>query len=252
VFVGGSQRTSDNPVRTDGAVWVYIADGKSVFVQPPYTLRAPFTPDEFDPDQTNLLSEWVRALVIQPGTGNALAVGEREYRPDGNDVYHRTFTVLIHPLGGVTGAPWTFQADASFVHDAAHSVAACGDGFVAGGWTRDLPMDAKPVPMMFWLNASGVGTDHRSDPQLASTQTLGIACDREGKIISASTRSSGSSDAQVFAVRDHDGPITSYESGVLGDDAAGAAACDSWGFCGWGGYRTANAKPYAVVRVHHP
>ncbi len=252
VFVGGSRRTSDNPVRTDGAVWVYVADGKSVFIQPPSTLRAPFTADEFDPDLQNSRSEWVRALVMQPSTGNVLAVGEREYKPNINSVYHRTFTALLHPLGGVVGSPWTFQADASFVNDAARSVAACGDGFVAGGWTRDLPMDAKPVPMIFWLDASGVGTDHRSDPQLGSTQTHGIACDREGKIISASTRSSGSSDAQVFAVVDHGGPIIPYDSGVPGDDAAGAVACDSWGFCGWGGYRTANAKPFAVVRVHHP
>ncbi len=252
VFVGGAQRTSDNPVRTDGAVWVYVADGNSVFIQPPSMLRAPFTPDESDKDENNKNSEWVRALVLQPGTGNILAVGEREYRPDGKELYHRTFTVLIHPLGGVMGAPWTFQADASFVNDAARSVAVCGDGFVAGGWTRDLPMDAKPVPMMFWLDDSGIGTDHRSDPQLASTQTFGIACDREGKIISASTRSSGSSDAQVFAVADHDGPPNPYDSGVPGNDAAGAVACDPWGFCGWGGYRTINAKPYAVVRVHHP
>ena len=252
VFVGGAQWTSDNPVRTDGAVWVYIADGKSVFIQPPSMFRAPFTPDELDEDENNERSEWVRALVNQPGTGNVLAVGEREYKPSDIDAYHRTFTVVIHPLGGVIGAPWTFQADASFVHDAARSVAACGDGFVAGGWTRDLPVDAKPVPMMFWLDASGIGTDHRSDPQLASTETFGVACDREGKIIGASTRSSGSSDAQVFAVVDPEGPITSYESGVPGNDAAAAVACDSWGFCGWGGYRTANAKPYAVVRVHHP
>ena len=211
VFVGGSQRTSDNPVRTDGAVWVYVADGESVFVQPPSMFRAPFTPDEFDEDMNNDNSEWVRALVTQPSTSNVLAVGEREYKPKGTDIYHRTFTALIHPLGEVNGTPWTFQADASFVHDAARSVAACGDGFVAGGWSRDLPMDAKPIPMMFWLNTSGIGTDHRSDPQLASTQTLGVACDREGKIISASTRSSGSSDAQVFAVANHDGPITSYD-----------------------------------------
>ncbi len=252
VFVGGAQRTSDNPVRTDGAVWVYVANGESVFVQPPSTFRAPFTLDEFDPDLLNVRSEWVRALVMQPSTGNVLAVGEREFSPDGIEVYHRTFTALVHPLSGVTGATWTSPADASFFHDAALSVAACGDGFVAGGWTRDLPVDAKPVPMMFWLDASGIGSDHRFDPQLASTQTFGIACDREGKIISASTRFSGSSDAQVFAVVDHGGPITSYESGVAGDDAAGAVACDSWGFCGWGGYRTANMKPYAVVRVHHP
>ena len=53
VFVGGSQRTSDNPVRTDGAVWVYIADGESVFVSPPNILAAPFTPDE-QPDEFNM------------------------------------------------------------------------------------------------------------------------------------------------------------------------------------------------------
>jgi hypothetical protein len=253
VFVGGSQRTSDNPVRTDGAVWVYIADGKSVFIQPPSMLRAPLTPDEFDKDVNNQQSEWVRALVLQPGTNNVLAVGEREFKPkNGLDAYRRAFSALVHPLAGLVGTPWTSPADASFVHDAARSVTVCGDGFIAGGWTRDKPVDAKPVPMMFWLDAFGIGTDHRSDPQIASTQTLGIACDREGKIISASTRSSGSSDAQVFAVVDHEGPITSYDSGVPGDDAAGAVACDSWGFCVWGGYRTANAKPYAVLRVHHP
>jgi len=43
-----------------------------------------------------------------------------------------------------------------------------------------------------------------------------------------------------------------YETGVAGADAAGAMACDVRGFCGWGGYRTANGQQYAVVRVHHP
>jgi hypothetical protein len=252
VFVGGSQRTSDNPVRTDGAVWVYIADGKSVFIPPPSMFRAPFTPDELDEDENNERSEWVRALVTQPGTGNVLAVGEREYMLNINDVYNRTFTVLVHPLGGVIGAPWTFQADASFVHDAARSVAVCGDGFVAGGWTRDLPVNAKPRPMIFWLAGDGAATEHRAELPLASTQINGIACDREGKIVSAGVRSEGPSDAQVFTVTDAFGPRVGYETGVAGEDAAVAVACDSRGFCGWGGYRTANAKPFAVVRVHHP
>ena len=252
VFVGGAQRTSDNPVRTDGAVWVYIADGKSVFIQPPTTLRAPFSPDELDKDLANVWSEVVRAIVVHPGTGSALAVGEREFAPNKDVAYSRTFAVLVHPLAGVVGTPWTSTANASFVHDAARSVALCGNGFLAGGWTRDEPPDAKPQPMIFWLAEDGASTQHRAEPQLPSTQIYGIACDREGKIVSAGVRSMGPPDAQVFAVSDPFGPRILYEVGVLGEDGAGAVACDSWGFCGWGGYRTAVAKPYAVVRVHHP
>ncbi|GEM_PF-2446166 len=252
VIVGGAHRTSDNPVRTDGAVWVYIADGESVFIQPPSMLRAPFTPDEVDPDLQNLRSEWVRALVMQPSTGNVLAVGEREFRPNIDVTYSRTFSVRVHPLGGVVGVPYTFQADASFVHDAARSVATCGDVFVAGGWTRDEPPDAKPRPMIFWLAGDGTAMEYRAELPLASTQLNGIACDREGKIVSAGVRSEGPSDAQVFTVTDPSGPRVAYETGFVGEDGAAAVACDSWGFCGWGGYRTANAKPFAVVRVHHP
>ena len=61
VFVGGTQRTSENPVRTDGAIWMYHATGDSVFVGQPTKLKAPFTTDEFDTDMENVRSEWVRA-----------------------------------------------------------------------------------------------------------------------------------------------------------------------------------------------
>ncbi len=252
VFVVGSQQTSDVPVRTDGAIWVYFADGESVFIQPPVTLKAPFAPDELDPDPNNVNREWVRAVVIQPGTGNALAVGEREFSPDGMDVFRRAFTVVVHPLGDVMGMPWTSPADASFVNDAARSVTVCGDGFVAGGWTRDEPANANPQPMIFWLEADGSSPQRRPEPQLAATQTHGIACDREGKIVSAGTRSAGPTDAQVFTITGLFDPRTAYEAGIAEDDGAGAVACDPRGLCGWGGYRTANNKPYAVVRVHHP
>jgi hypothetical protein len=200
VFVVGSQRTSDVPVRTDGAIWVYIADGKSVFIQPPVILKAPFTPDELEVDAQNQRSEKVHAVVIEPGTGNAMAVGEREFSPDGFSDYSRAFTVRIHPLGDVVGTPWTSKAEASLPHDAARSVAVCGDEFLAGGWTRDEPPDAKAQPMIFWVEADGTSTEHRPEPQLPSTQTQGIACDREGKIVSAGTRTAGSPDAQVFTV----------------------------------------------------
>lgn len=251
VFVVGSRRTSDLPVQTDGAIWVYQATGDNVWVPPPSTLKAPLTPDEFDKDAANVLNERVSAVVVQPGTGNALAVGERELKPDINNIYSRAFSVLVHPLGVLMGTPWTSGAEAGFVHDAALSVAVCDDGFLAGGWTRDVPADAKPQPTMFWLGTDGSATKHRADLQLASTQTHGIACDRVGKIVSAGIRAAGSPDAQVFAVTGlFDAPIW-YDSGDASDDGAGAVACDALGFCGWGGYRT-DKKPYAVLRVHHP
>ncbi len=250
VFVGGSLRTSENPVRTDGAIWIYQASGETAFVSPPNILAAPFTPDE-QTDLFNDRSEWVRAIVIQPGTGNALAVGAREFRDGVDKVYSRTFSVQVHPLAGDVGTPWTSWAP-SFLHDAVRSLALCGDDVLAGGWTRDDVPGAKPQPMMFWIAADGASMKHRDEPQLGSTQINGIACDREGKIISAATRDAGSRDAQVFAVPGQDGPRSSYETGAPGDDGAEAAACDWRGFCGWGGYRTTNQKPYAVVRVHHP
>jgi len=252
VFVVGAQRTSDVPVRTDGAVWVYIADGKSVFIQPPVILKAPLTPNELEADEQNQRSEKIHAVVIEPGTGNAMAVGEREFSPEGKKLYQRAFTVRVHPLGDVVGTPWTSPANASLLHDAARSVAICGDGFMAGGWTRDEPVDAKPQPMIFWVEADGSSTQHRPEQQLPSTQTHGIACDKEGKIVSAGTRTAGSPDAQVFTVLDPFGPRTPYETGVQVDDGASAVACDWRGICGWGGYRTTNMKPYAFVRVHHP
>lgn len=251
VFVGGSIRTNDNPVRTDAAVWIYHDDGDSVFVAPPTTLKAPFTPDEFDADPMNEFSERVRAVVVHPGTGYALAVGERELRPEAQGVFSRAFAFRIQP-GGIVGTPWTSTADASFVHDAARSVAICEDGFRVGGWTRDITPNAEPSPMIFWFDDNVALKQRRAEPQLFATQVHGIGCDRENKVVSVGSRQVGSDDTRVFTVLGLLDARVTYDSGVPGDDAAGAVACDYRGFCGWGGYRTANGMPYAVVRVHHP
>jgi hypothetical protein len=252
VFVGGSVYTNDNPVRTDAAVWIFHYDGDSVFVAPPTTLKAPFTPDEFEKDEENALSEWVRAIVVQPGTGYALAVGERQFKLNEFSVYDRTFVVRVQPTGGIVGMPWTSTADGSFVHDAGRSIAVCEDGFLVGGWTRDEPPDAEPDPTIFWFDNGVVLKQRRSELQLFATQIHGIACDRENKVVSAGSRAVGSNDARVFTVVGTLDSRITYDNGVPGDDAAGAVACDQRGFCGWGGYRTANMMPYAVVRVHHP
>ena len=250
VFVGGSLRTGENPVRTDGAIWVYQASGETAFVSPPNILAAPFTPDD-QPDLDNDRSEWVRAIIIHPGTGNALGVGERQFMDDQFKLYSRAFTMQVHPLAGLLGTPYTSWAPA-FKHDAARSVARCGDDVLAAGWTRDVEPGAKPQPIMFWIESDGTSTKHRHDAQLPATQINGLACDREAKIFSAATRDAGSRDAQVFTAPGQNGPFTWYEAGMAADDGAEAAACDGRGFCGWGGYRTTNGKPHAVVRVHHP
>jgi len=247
VFVVGSRRTSDNPVRTDGVVWVYQWIDGEVYVQPPTVLRAPFTPDEFDPDQFNERSEWARAVVVD-NAGNALMVGEREYMDNNFQIYSRAFAVQVHPFGQVLGTPWTSWAPA-FRHDALRSVDFCGDDVVAGGWTRDhTAPNAKPQPFFFWFETE----THRHLPQLGATQIYGVACDREAKIVSAATRSLVPADAQVFTVVGTSDTPAWYDQGVADADGAATVACDHRGFCGWGGYRTANAKPYAVVRVHHP
>jgi hypothetical protein len=229
-------------------VWVYQwTEGEDVYVQPPTVLRAPFTPDEVDPDITNGFSEWARAVVVDVA-GNALVVGEREYKDEMFNIYSRAFAVQVHPFGQVLGTPWTSPAPA-FRKDAFLSVSVCGDATLAAGWTRDhAVMNAKPQPFVFWLEAE----THRHLPQLGATQVYGVACDREGKIISAATRSSGLPDAQVFTIVGASDTPVWYEQGDADADGAGAVACDHRGFCGWGGYRTTNAKPYAVVRVHHP
>lgn len=248
VFVVGSRRTSDNPVLTDGMVWVYQwTEGEDVYVQPPTVLRAPFTPDEVDPDQLNKLSEWARAVVVD-SAGDAFVVGEREYKDGFMNIYSRAFAVRVHPFGQVLGTPWTSWAPA-YLHDAVQSVSACGDDYVAGGWTRNpYEPNAKPEPFLFRF-----GTEtHRHLPQFGATQVYGVACDREEKIVNAATRISGTSDAQVFTVVGVSDTPVWYEQGYADADGAVAVACDRRGFCGTGGYRTTNAKPYAVVRVYHP
>lgn len=248
VFVVGSTRTSDNPVRTDGMVWVYQwTEGEDVYVQPPTKLRAPFTPDEPNPDQFNDRSEWARAVVVDKA-GNALVVGEREFKDGDMNIYSRAFAVRVHPFGQVLGTPWTSWAPA-YLHDAVRSVSACGDNYVAGGWTRNpFEPNSKPEPFLFWFETE----THRHLAQLGATQINGVACDREEKIVNAATRFSGVLDAQVFAVLGASDTPAWYEQGDADADGASAVACDHRGFCGWGGYRTTNAKPFAVVRVHHP
>lgn len=241
----GWRRTNKDPVRTDAMVWIYQAFGESVTIAS-QTLKAPFVPEE-EPDKSNLLSEWARAVVVKDGA--AFVVGERESKDNDDIIYHRAFMAKLYPLGSI--APLWTSWGVHAVNDAARSLAVCGEQLVTGGWDRDEPPDAKQEPLILWFGADGNFADSRPDA-LKWTQTNGIACDREGKIVSGGMRLSGDGDAQVFTVPGKAGARTWYEQGMPGPDAVGAVGCDPRGFCAAGGMRSANGKPYAVVRVFHP
>jgi hypothetical protein len=172
--------TNDNPVRTDAAVWIYHYDGDSVFVAPPTTLKAPFTPDEFEKDEENALASgsgpsW---SSLAPATPWRSASGSSS--STNSTFYDRTFAVRVQPTGGIVGMPWTSTADASFVHDAGQSVAVCEDGFLVGGWTRDEPPDAEPDPTIFWFD-NGVALEAASIRAAVASQLRSMGSRATGR-----------------------------------------------------------------------
>lgn len=246
VIAGGWKITSEDPLRTDAVFWRHMPD-QTVWKT---VMAAPFTVDE-QPDPTNWLSEKIRAMLIEPETGFLVVLGERDFKPNQFDTFTRAFLARFAPLGGAIGSPATSPGDV-LKEEAMNSIAVCRGELVAGGWTRD-PSDPKLLrqPLFRWA-AEGAWLEKKLPEFMSSTELRGAACDREGKTIGAGFRSTGGSDARVFAFTDPLGPRTWYETGVAGDDAANGLFCDTRGFCAWVGFRTANGKPSAVVRVHHP
>jgi|JI6StandDraft_1071083.scaffolds.fasta_scaffold07258_5 hypothetical protein len=244
VFVVGARRTSDNPVRTDARVWGFRFSEDIVTVWLT-DLKAPFTPDEAFPDDDNVRSERARAVVV--GNDEVVVVGEREFRGGDFNIYTRTFIARYFPFGKAVAAPWTSPGD-FFLHEAMNAVGLCGADLIAGGWTRDTAPGASPLPLMRWIKPDGTSVAGHVE-LLPVTQTFGIGCDREGKIVSGGTNWTGEYNAQVFAVADPKQPPVIYDSGVAGDDAVLALACDpAESFCAGGGYRSM----LAFLRVYHP
>ena len=105
------------------------------------------------------------------------------------------------------------------------------------------------------LDAQGESTGRRSEP-FADTETAASACDREGKIVSASTRTTGNlTDVVLHAYLDPEQPPVwqaTYAGQGMGDDQAATLACDAWGYCAWGGYEWADGKNRAIVQIHYP
>jgi hypothetical protein len=128
-------------------IWRHLPD-QSVWKT---IMKAPFTADE-QPDPNNWLSEKIRAMLIEPETGFLVVVGEREFKPNVNDVRTRAFVARFVPLGAHVGSPSTSPGDV-FGHESMHSVTICGEELIAGGWTRN-PDDpnATPQPLFRWAS----------------------------------------------------------------------------------------------------
>lgn len=246
VVAVGWGRTNEDPIRTDAMLWRHL-EGGGVW---PTSLKAPFTPDEVSPDLTNQWSEWARAVLYDSQAGVLVVVGDRELKTADNKVYRRGFVARFAPLGGKFGLPWTSTGD-PLLNDGINAITRCGGDILLGGWAQDWLPGSLPTPLTRWLDPDGTATA-RVVESMAGTQTFGIGCDREGKVVHGAMRVSGQLDAQVFAFQDPKEPRLWYDAGSPGNDGAGAVRCDSRGFCAWGGFRTLLGKTSAVLRAHHP
>lgn len=247
VFVVGSRRTSEIPLLTDAMIWGYRRFDDSIIVWE-NSLKAPFTPDESDPDASNKLIERARAIAAHEG--DVFVVGDREF-VENNDIkiYTRSFVARYHTYGGIAEPPWTSPGN-YLAHDSMNAISRCGEALIAGGWSRDDAQNAAPFPLMRWIEPDEASGLH-GEP-LPSTQTFGIACDREEKVVSAGTQWAGEFNAHVFASDDVKQPPHIYDKGGPGQDMMLALDCEATtGFCAAGGARS-QSDSYAWLRVYHP
>lgn len=232
---------------TDVLASHYKPKGTSATIQS-YTRAAPFDENE-DLDLPNTRNERAHAVIMQ-SADIALIAGERDYRFE-LQPSRRSFTLRFDPAVGILDGSWTSPGDAK-LHDGIRALTLCNGQALAGGWSGDgLPGDAAS-PLIRWLAPDGSGAKLR-DASITSTRIHAIACDREGKLVSAGTFEAGAlRRARVFAFLDIGDPIIKYVHSELGEDAALALACDALGFCASGGHVVVDGKQTAQLRVHNP
>lgn len=246
VFAVGNRRTSETPLYTDAMVWGYRRFDDDTIVVWENSLRAPFTPDEIEPDFENIYSERARAVLALHD--EVVVVGDRTFRDLNLKTYTRSFVARYHLYGELSDLPWTSPGD-YLSHDTMYAVSRCGEALIAGGWTKDEAPNASTFPLMRWIEPNELVGLH-GEP-FPAAQTFGIACDREAKVISAGTRWLGDYNAQVFASKDVKKPSLIYDSGSINHDAMLGLACEAMGFCAAGGFRS-EAESYGWLRVYHP
>jgi hypothetical protein len=79
-----------------------------------------------------------------------------------------------------------------------------------------------------------------------------VDCDRLGRPVSAAVQFDKDLDAVIFAVPGPQGVRTLYADDEPGHDLALALACDEWGLCAAGGYRTVDGVAQASLITYYP
>jgi len=246
-FVGVGSRHAT--FSTDAIMWQYAVEQGSAKAS--VKVLDLVTPQE-GPDVFNKQSEWARAAMFDPSAGVVFVVGDRDFNADNNNYPRRAFVVRMVPFGEVIGEPSTSSGDVLY-NDTATSIARCGAEVLLGGSAWDEAPGSEPMPLTRYLDRDGDPVGGLTEPWVG--QTFGLACDRELKIVHATTTlGPGVPDAKVFAFSDAKAPRLWYEQGQDGEDAALSLTCDARGFCAWGGFRESpkTQERVAVVRVHHP
>lgn len=248
VIAVGTRQTATNPLRHDAMVWHHLSKDSVVVDQ----IKAPLAVGE-DGDLPNHRSERALAALVHPKTAVVFVAGERDYKDDQSLIYPRSFVLRYAPLGGRLGA-WTSSGD-YLPHDGARALASCDDGLRLGGWARSKDGE-QPQPLTRWLDDQGASVQRRPEGYV-NTRTLGLACDRIGRTVSAATRDADGllPRAELFAFPDAAAPLSwTANGGINTVDAAFAVACDDWGFCAWAGFQHAGQppQPRAHLRVLQP
>ena len=208
-------------------------------------------PDTDAPDPDKLASERARAVLALPD-GQFAILGERDFKGEDNVVYTRAFVVRFSP-GGDYLAQWTSDG-AKFANDAALAGMTTDDGLVIVGWCRHKPQNATQQTCIQTFDADVVFDEIWAEPSPTASSGLGVAHDRERRIVVAGyTSKPDQTDAWIFASRGAGSPLAwqqPFNGG--GWDFATAVACEKWGKCTWVGTTEKDGKIYLVASQRYP
>lgn len=249
IVAGGSRRTTlleENPLY-DAVAWGY-PDGNPLGVDRWAKLYERPVTDVADP--MNKYSERARAVVALPN-GQFALIGERDVKGGDNNIYTRAFVGRFSAAGDFIDQ-WTSDG-AKFAHDAALAGTVTQTGFAVVGWCRQGPdKDQQTCIQTFATDLSFA--ESWPEPSLTGSSGLGIAQDREKRLVVAGyTSKPGQTDAWIFASRAAGSPLVweqSFNEG--GWDFATAVACEKWGKCTWVGTTEKDGKITLVASQRWP
>lgn len=249
VVAAGSLRTTplDKDALYDAWIWGYPSDY-------PYGAdrwaRAYEFAETDPPDPQNKHSERARAVLALPDQFAVLA--ERDYFGVDNNEYTRALVVRFSPSGEYLGQ-WTSDG-AKYAHDTALAGTTTDNGFVIAGWCRHDAQGATQQTCFRTFDANLAPDENWAEPWPFASSGLGVAHDREGRIVVAAyTSKPGQTDAWIFASHGAGSPLAwqqAFDGG--GWDFAASVVCEPWGRCTWVGTTEKNGTLSLVASQRYP